>query len=106
MSAPVSITYVRDYRVAIVIVRLHLAMILQTPGVILRLVVDDPHFEGTAALDRASLSFAFVVCDLAGVFHGACSRAYVAAEAAGGAVFGQSVASLCGPGVAEGAEFF
>lgn len=68
--------------------------------------MDDPHLERTAALDSAGLPFAFVVCDLAGVFHGSCARAYVAAEAAGGAVFGQSVASLCGPGVAEGAEFF
>jgi len=90
------------------IVRLHVAVILQTPPFLFqrRLVVDDPHLERTAALDGAGLPLAFVVCDLARVFHGSCPRADVAAEAAGGAVFGQSVASLCGPGVAEGAELF
>ena len=66
----------------------------------------DPHLERTATLDSAGLPFAFVVCDLARVFHGSCPRAYIAAETTGGAVFCQSVASLCGPGVAEGAEFF
>lgn len=76
-------------------------MILQTPPIpIVRHLVDDPHFEGTAALDRASLSLAFVICELASVFHGARSRAYVRAESAGGAVLAQSVASFCGPGLA------
>lgn len=90
------------------IMRLHVAVILQMPPLLFqrRLVVHDPHLEGTATLDSAGLSFTFVICDLARVFHGSCPRAYVAAEAAGGAVFGQSVASLCGPGVAEGAELF
>lgn len=68
--------------------------------------MNDPHLERTATLDSASLPLSFVICDLARVFHGSCSRADVAAEAAGGAVFGQSVASLCSPGVAEGAELF
>lgn len=83
------------------VVRLHIAMILQTPRIPrVRLLVDDPHFEGTAALDGASLPLAFVIRELASVFHGARSRAYVRAESAGGAVLGQSIASFCGPGLA------
>ena len=101
MSSPILITYARDYRIAIMIVRLHIAMVFQTPPIPrVRLLVDDPHFEGTAALDGASLPLAFVIRELASVFHGARSRAYVRAESAGGAVLGQSIASFCGPGLA------
>lgn len=77
-------------------------MILQPPGRILTLVMNDPHLEGTAALDGAGLALAFVVCELAGVFHPACSCADVKAESTSGAVFGQAVAAFCGPGLAGG----
>lgn len=100
---PISIPYTRADRITIVIVRLHFATILQSPGRILRRIMDDPYFERTAALDGASLALAFVVCELAGVFHPACSCADVKAESAGGAVFGKSAAAFCGPGFAVGA---
>jgi hypothetical protein len=85
-----------------VIMRLHFAMILQPPRRILTRVMDNPHLKGTTALDGAGLPLALMVCELAGVFHPACSCADVKTESAGGAVFGQSVASFCGPGFAIG----
>jgi hypothetical protein len=98
LRSPVPIAHIRAHRIAVVIVRLHFAMMLQTPGRILRLIMNDPHLEGT--IDGASLPLAFVVCDLAGVFRGACLRTFIATDSAGGAIFGQSVASFCGPGLA------
>lgn len=97
LRASIPIPYIRAHRIAILIVRLHFAMILQPPGRILTRVMDNPHLEGTTALDGAGLPLALMVCELAGVFHPACSCADVQAESAGGAVLSQSVAAFCGP---------
>lgn len=79
---------IATHRDAMVIMRLHISIMLLFFLLLQRrLVLHDPHFEGTTTFDGAGATLTFVVWNLAGVGDGAGSRALHAAAVAVGADF-------------------